>query len=382
MTTCAIIVSAGRGHRFGAGLPKQYRMLAGAPVARHTLMVFADHPAIDHIFAVIHPDDAGLFAEAAKGIDGVIVTHGGKERQDSVRNGLARARDIAPGKVLIHDAARPFISAAMIDAVLTALEDAPGALPALPVTDTLKRGADGRIQETVDRSGLYRVQTPQGFRFAEILAAHEAAAGRALTDDAAVAEAAGMRVVMVPGDENNFKITTQEDLMRAESMMTGRAGGDIRTGMGFDVHRFEPGNGVILCGVRIPFDRRLAGHSDADVALHAITDAVLGAVGAGDIGLHFPPSDPQWRGAASAIFLEKAVEFVIGKGGELVNIDLTVICEAPKVGPHRDAMTAKVAAITGLAADRINIKATTTEQLGFTGRGEGIAAQSVATVRI
>ena len=383
MANCtAIIVGAGRGHRFGGDMPKQYRMLGGEPVLRHALRAFADHPGVTRVVGVIHPDDRELFETAAHGLDIAGHTAGGAERQDSVRNGLDFAASLesggGPDFVLIHDAARPFVSADVISGVLTALESAPGAVPALAVADTLKRGVDGVVADTVDRTGLYRVQTPQGFRFDDILKAHAAAKGKALTDDAAVAEAAGLSVALVSGDEANFKITTGDDLMRAETMLSA---GETRTGFGFDVHRFEPGDACRICGIDIPFDKRLKGHSDADVGLHALTDAILGAAGDGDIGQHFPPTDPQWRGAESHIFLAHAAEIVRAKGAQIVNADVTIICEAPKVGPHRGAMAARIAEILKIESDRVNVKATTTEKLGFTGRGEGIAAQAVATLR-
>ena len=384
MVNCtAIIVGAGRGHRFGGPLPKQYRMLAGEPVVRHALRAFATHPQVTQVIGVIHPDDQEMFDAAAKGLKIAGSTAGGAERQDSVRNGLEYATQLAGGQapdlVLIHDAARPFVSHRLISEVISALNDASGVIPALPVVDTLKRGADGLVVDTADRTGLYRVQTPQGFRFAEISAAHAAAKGQKLTDDAAVAEAAGLTVALSLGDEDNFKITTEADLTRAEEMMTME---ETRTGMGFDVHRFEPGDSVRICGIDIPFNQKLKGHSDADVGLHALTDAILGAIGAGDIGQHFPPTDPQWRGAESHIFLAHAGDIVRELGGVIINADVTIICEAPKVGPHREAMAVRIAEILGLEVGRINVKATTTEKLGFTGRGEGIAAQAVANVRM
>ncbi|HSV28067.1 MAG TPA: 2-C-methyl-D-erythritol 2,4-cyclodiphosphate synthase, partial [Candidatus Omnitrophota bacterium] len=276
------------------------------------------------------------------------------------------------------DGARPFIDAGTIGRVIAACADAPGAIAAIPVADTLKRGADGRIADTVDRTALWRAQTPQGFRFADILAAHKAAAGQELTDDAAVAEKAGLAVALVMGDEDNFKITTAADLARAHRPFEGA--GEVRTGSGFDVHRFAPGTGVWLCGVQVPHDEALEGHSDADVALHALTDAILGAIAAGDIGRHFPPTDPQWKGAASHLFLAHAAGLVRALGGRIVNVDVTIVCERPKVGPHRGAMQARVAEILGVRQDRVSIKATTTEGLGFTGRREGIAAQATANV--
>jgi 2-C-methyl-D-erythritol 4-phosphate cytidylyltransferase/2-C-methyl-D-erythritol 2,4-cyclodiphosphate synthase len=284
--------------------------------------------------------------------------------------------------VLIHDAARPFVEAPIVDRVLDALERSAGAIAALPLVDTVKRAAPGgtRIEATTSRERLWRAQTPQGFRFAEILAAHRAAAAQDLTDDAAVAEAAGLAVELVAGAEENFKVTTEADLARAERMAGGAM--EFRNASGFDVHRFAPGDAVTICGLRIPHDRKLEGHSDADVGLHALTDAILGAIGAGDIGLHFPPSDPQWRGADSAKFLAYAGALVARRGGRIVNLDLTLVCERPKIGPHREAMRARVAAILGIETERVSVKATTTEGLGFTGRGEGIAAQATATVAL
>ncbi|MBU0797789.1 MAG: 2-C-methyl-D-erythritol 2,4-cyclodiphosphate synthase, partial [Alphaproteobacteria bacterium] len=287
----------------------------------------------------------------------------------------------APDSVLIQDAARPFADAALIDRVLDALADHPGAIPAIAVADTLKRAIDGRIETTVPRTGLYRAQTPQGFRFADILAAHRACAGQELTDDASVLEAAGQTVVLVEGAEANVKITTAEDMMRAETLLG--AARESRSASGFDVHRFAgSGDHVTLCGVSVPHDSALEGHSDADVGLHALTDALLGCIGAGDIGQHFPPSDPQWRGASSDRFLAHARSLVEARGGRIVHVDVTLICERPKIGPYRDAMVARVAEILRLSPDRVSVKATTTEQLGFTGRREGIAAQALATIEL
>ena len=285
---------------------------------------------------------------------------------------------------MIHDAARPFVDASTIDRVLDALDDSPAAIAAIPVTDTIKRSdRRERIADTIDRAGLWRAQTPQGFRYADILSAYEFVSDQRLTDDAAVAEAAGLDVALVLGGEDNIKITTDEDMARAERIAAGSGGaGDMRVGMGFDVHRFEPGNAVILCGIEIAHDAKLKGHSDADVALHAITDAILGAIGDGDIGDHFPPTDPRWRDARSHLFLEDAAARVRNRGGMIRHIDVTLICERPKIGPHRAAMKAKVAEICDIEENRVSVKATTTEQLGFTGRGEGIAAQAVATVQL
>ena len=387
--TDVLIVAAGRGQRFGGSLPKQYAELAGVPLLRHTLMAFARHPAVGRLRAVIHPDDRDLYDAAAAGLDLAAPVAGGASRQESVRLGLESLAEDSPERVLIHDAARPFVSSAVIDRVLAALDRAPGAIAALPVVDTLKReGADsdtGRIAGTQDRAGLWGAQTPQGFRFAEILAAHRAVAGEELTDDAAVAERAGLAVALVEGSRENMKVTSQDDLRTAEQWLRGQQAetrAETRVGQGFDVHAFGPGDHVTLCGIRIDHDAGLVGHSDADVGLHALTDALLGALGAGDIGSHFPPSDPQWRGADSGRFLTHARDLVTARGGRLLHLDVTIICERPKIGPHREAMVARIAALLALPADRISVKATTTEKLGFTGRGEGIAAQAVATISL
>ncbi|TWA93000.1 2-C-methyl-D-erythritol 2,4-cyclodiphosphate synthase [Azospirillum brasilense] len=381
----ALIVAAGTGQRFGAERPKQYLDLAGQPVLRRTIDAFRRHPKVSAVRVVINPAFRDLYDAAVAGLDLPEPVAGGASRQDSVRNGLAALAESAPDLVLIHDAARPLIDADTIDAVIAALGTHPAALAAVPVADTLKRGNGGPdgglVAGTVDRSGLWRAQTPQGFRFPEILAAHRDAAGLELTDDAAVAERAGLPVALVPAREENFKVTTPDDLTRASRALDS-ALSDIRTGSGFDVHRFAEGDHVTLCGVRVPHTQRLDGHSDADVGLHALTDAILGALCAGDIGSHFPPSDPQWRGADSALFLKHAAELVTARGGRIAHVDVTIICERPKVGPHREAMTARVAEILGMPVDRVSVKATTTERLGFTGRGEGIAAQAVATVRL
>ncbi|TAN57815.1 MAG: bifunctional 2-C-methyl-D-erythritol 4-phosphate cytidylyltransferase/2-C-methyl-D-erythritol 2,4-cyclodiphosphate synthase [Rhodospirillales bacterium] len=382
MAKCvALVVAAGRGHRFGADMPKQYLELGGRMVLAHTLAALARHPDISGVRAVIHPDDREFYDRAARGLDLMEPVHGGAARQDSVRLGLESLNNDPPGQVLIHDGARPFVDAATISRVIAALSGHAGAIPAIPVADTLKRGENGLIAGTQERANLWRAQTPQGFRYKDILAAHLAMAGRELTDDAAVLEAHGLRVALVLGDEGNVKITTKQDLELAEK----RLGGAMtpRTGTGFDVHRFkEGGDHVWLCGVKLPHSHGLEGHSDADVALHALTDAILGAIAAGDIGLHFPPSDPQWKGASSDRFLAHAAGLVTAKGGRIVNVDVTIICERPKVGPHREAMVKRLAEILGIEAGRISVKATTTEGLGFTGRGEGIAAQAVATVAL
>ncbi|MEK9753312.1 MAG: bifunctional 2-C-methyl-D-erythritol 4-phosphate cytidylyltransferase/2-C-methyl-D-erythritol 2,4-cyclodiphosphate synthase [Rhodospirillaceae bacterium] len=378
--TIALIVGAGRGNRFGGDVPKQYCELDGEPLLRLTLRAFLDHPGIDQVQPVIHPEDIDLFRAAATGLAVREPVSGGGTRQDSVRLGLESVAGTDPDLVLVHDAARPFVSTAVITRVLEALKTHAGAIPALIVTDTLKRAADGdnrAIGETVPRDGLWRAQTPQGFRFAELLAAHRNAMGEALTDDAAVAERHGLTVAIVEGSEENVKITTADDLKKAQTQAF-----RYQTGMGFDVHAFGDGDHVYLCGHRITLDHGLVGHSDADVGLHAVTDAVLGAIAAGDIGDHFPPSDPQWKGAPSDMFLAHAAKLVAEAGGEIVNVDVTLICERPKIGPHRDAMRRRLAKIIGIDQERVSIKATTTEKLGFTGRGEGIAAQAITCVRL
>jgi 2-C-methyl-D-erythritol 4-phosphate cytidylyltransferase / 2-C-methyl-D-erythritol 2,4-cyclodiphosphate synthase len=382
MASCiALVVAAGRGTRLGAPLPKQYLPLAGKPVLRYSLETLASHPGIDAVRVVFNPDDAAPYEAAARGLALLPPVTGGAARQDSVRLGLESLAAAPPARVLIHDAARPFLDRDTIDRVLAALDDAPGAIPALPVKDTVKRGVSGRVAETLDRSALWRAQTPQGFDYAAILAAHRAAQGSELSDDAAVAERAGLAVRLVAGSEANFKVTTAEDMEQAERLLLARQG-DIRIGQGFDVHAFGPGDHVWLCGVKLAHERGLVGHSDADVGLHALTDAILGALGAGDIGQHFPPSDPKWRGAPSHLFLSDAGALVASAGGRIAHLDVTLICERPKIGPHRDAMGARIAEILGLERGRVSVKATTTEGLGFTGRGEGIAAQAVATLRL
>ena len=376
----ALIVAAGRGHRFGGEIPKQYCALYGESVLRHTLSKFVAHPDVNAIVTVIHPDDRALYDEAAAGLGVIEPVSGGASRQESVYNGLEALTNIQPDAVLIHDAARPFFTDALISEIVAALDLHVGAAPGIPVADTLKRVRDGFVETTVDRSDLWRVQTPQGFRYPEILAAHKAAAGMNLTDDAAIAEKAGFDVVMLEGVEGNTKITRAEDL---DMIGLARAAQwEYRTGQGFDVHRFEPGDKVQLCGVSIDHDKALAGHSDADVGLHALTDAILGAAAAGDIGEHFPPTDPQWRGANSSIFLRYAAKLITDMDAKIVNVDVTLICEAPKVAPHRAKMRALLADLLNLEVDRVGIKATTTEKLGFTGRREGIAAQALATIRV
>ena len=377
----ALVVAAGRGSRFGGALPKQYSSLAGASVLRHAVAAFAEHPRVSDVLLTIRPEDRALFNTAAAGLRVLPPVTGGPTRQDSVRLGLEALASKRPERVLIHDGARPFPDAALIDRVIDALDRAPAAVPCLPLRDTIKCAKDGVIRATLDRSALWRAQTPQGFHFDTILAAHRAMEARELTDDAAVAEAAGLAPLVVAGSEDNLKVTTPEDLTAAERLIANRQL-DVRVGQGFDAHCFAPGDHLWVCGVKIPHDASLAGHSDADVGLHALTDAVLGAIGAGDIGMHFPPGDPRWRGAASDLFLRHAADLVGRRDGAIAAVDVTIICERPKIGPHRSAMIERVAAILGITSARVSVKATTTDRLGFTGRGEGVAAQAVATVRL
>jgi 2-C-methyl-D-erythritol 4-phosphate cytidylyltransferase/2-C-methyl-D-erythritol 2,4-cyclodiphosphate synthase len=384
MTGCAALVLAGgSGQRLGDEIPKQYLAIGGRPILRHSVEAFLRHPAVDTVRVVIRGEDKERCELALAGLALVDAVVGGATRQESARRGLESLDAAGPDHVLIHDAARPFVAPDLIDRSLAALAGHPGAIPALALSDTLKRSdaAGAMVAATLDRAGLWRAQTPQAFRYPEILAAHRTAAGLELTDDAAVAERAGLAVAIVAGSEENLKVTTMEDLDRARRLYEGRIG-EIRVGNGFDVHGFGAGDHVTLCGVRIPFGRGLEGHSDADVGLHAITDAILGALAAGDIGMHFPPSDPKWRNANSAIFLQHAAGLVAGKGGAVVHVDVTLVCEAPQIAPHREAMAARIAQLLGVGRDRVSVKATTTEGLGFTGRREGIAAQATATVRL
>jgi len=381
----ALIVAAGRGTRAGGGTPKQYRTIGGEAVLARTLQVFDRHPRVTVIQPVIGAEDIGLYRHCIPESAGFnCPVSGGATRQASVLAGLETlgAAGSQPDYVLVHDAARPFVSEALIDRVIGALEAGRSAvIPGLPVTDTVKRVApDGLIEDTVDRTSLRRVQTPQGFAYEALIDAHRGQAGVDMTDDAAVMEAAGHPVHIVDGDQENIKITNPEDFETAEARLTGARA--PRTGFGFDVHRFEHGDGVILCGIEVPHTARLAGHSDADVGLHALTDAILGAIAEGDIGDHFPPSDPQWRGAPSDRFLAHAADLARRKGGVIDHVDVTLICERPKIGPHRAAMRQRIAGILGLDLACVSVKATTTERLGFTGRAEGIAAQAVATVRL
>jgi 2-C-methyl-D-erythritol 4-phosphate cytidylyltransferase/2-C-methyl-D-erythritol 2,4-cyclodiphosphate synthase len=383
-----VIVAAGRGERMGAGGgPKQYRDLAGKSVLARAAAPFLDHPEISSVQVVIHADDEALYHAAISSHPKLLppVT-GGATRQESVLRGLEALVATNPAKVLIHDAARPFVTARIIASVLDAIEPGTGALPAFAVADTLKRASpDLIISETVPRDMLYAAQTPQGFMHAEILAAHRTAladGNTGLTDDAAVAQSAGLSVRIVPSPQWNAKLTTQSDMdaarMRFATTLPPSLP-DVRTGNGYDVHQLEPGAFVTLCGVEIVSDKRLKGHSDADVGLHALTDALLGTIGDGDIGSHFPPSDMQWKGASSDRFLAHAVALVRAQGGTITHLDVTLICEAPRIGPHRDAMRARIADIAGVEIFRVAVKATTNEKIGFIGRGEGIAAIATAT---
>jgi 2-C-methyl-D-erythritol 4-phosphate cytidylyltransferase/2-C-methyl-D-erythritol 2,4-cyclodiphosphate synthase len=381
-----IIVAAGRGERAGAPEqgPKQYRPAGGRPVIAHTLAVFQKHPAVRHVCIVIHPDDDKLLHGAiGNAASGTSVVHGRQTRQGSVLAGLDALAGNPPDIVLIHDAVRPFVSTAVIDAVISATLATGAAIPAIAVADTLKRADDSPlISGTVDRSGLFAEQTPQGFRFDHILRAHRAAAAHdGFTDDASIAEWAGLPVALVRGDAQNVKLTWAEDLKAAHRIVTeANTIPDIRTGNGYDVHRLGAGDHVTLCGIAIPHTRSLEGHSDADVALHALTDALLATCGAGDIGDHFPPSDPQWRGAPSGIFLRHARDIVISRGGTILNADVSLVAEAPKIAPFRAAMQANLASLLGIDRERCSVKATTNEKMGFVGRSEGIAAIATASV--
>ncbi|MBA3578250.1 MAG: bifunctional 2-C-methyl-D-erythritol 4-phosphate cytidylyltransferase/2-C-methyl-D-erythritol 2,4-cyclodiphosphate synthase [Sphingomonas sp.] len=376
VTTTALIVAAGRGERLGGGLPKQYRMLGGKAVLRRAVEALASHPAIARVRVVVGPGQQELAREALGDLDVGTLIEGGAERADSVRSGL---KQIDGDAVLVHDAARPFCPAAVIDRLLAPLEFFDGAAPVLTVRDTLARAAE-TLSESIDRTGVVRVQTPQAFRLAALRQAHEAWSGASPTDETIVARAAGLSVAAVAGDPALEKITSPSDFARAEEWLASRL--VPRTGIGFDVHAFAGDGPIMMGGVSIPHPRGLAGHSDADVVLHAITDALLGAAGLGDIGEHFPPSDPQWKGAASERFLAYATALIRERGGIIDHVDCTIICEEPKVGPHRLEMRGRIAAVLGVRDDRVSIKATTTEGLGFTGRREGIAAQAVANIRL
>ncbi len=383
VSVAALIVAAGRGVRSGGGVPKQYRTVWDEPVVRLSTGHFLRHPQVSRVQVVIHPDDRALYEHAIRDLDLAEPVSGGATRQLSVLAGLTALNPHKPDLVLVHDAARPFLSAALVTRAIDAADASGAAIPALPVTDTVKRvDPAGAVQETVDRGLLRTVQTPQAFRFSTLMDAHRRAAeaGRDdFTDDASLMEWAGVTVTTFQGETGNVKLTTADDFVRAEALRGG-ALLESRTGFGFDVHAFGDGDHVTLGGVRIPHTHGLSGHSDADVGIHALVDAILGALSDGDIGSHFPPSDPQWRGATSDRFLRFAVDKVAKRQGRIVHLDLTFVCEAPKIGPHRDAMRARIAEIAGISIDRVGVKATTNEKLGFIGHGEGMVAYANATI--
>lgn len=389
MAVMAVIVAGGSGIRAGGSLPKQYQLIGGKPVIRWTLEAFLSHPMITGVQAVIGHGHEALFAAATEGLHDLLQpVVGGGTRQDSCRAGLEACVARRPTKILIHDAARPFLSPGLICNVVNELDHAPAVIPGLPVADTMKFAPSGVIERTVDRSSLWFVQTPQGFQFEKILAAHARAFAEGkttFTDDAAVAEFAGMKVQIVAGEQKNRKLTTSHDIAEADREHGSRLYDslpDVRMGHGIDYHVFEKGDHVWLCGVKVSHTHKLKGHSDADVALHAVTDAILGAIGEADIGQHFPPTDKQWKGAPSSIFVAKAMELLKMRGGMLAHVDITILAEAPRIGPHVADMKTALGAMLGIAADRIAIKATTTEKMGAIGRKEGMSAHAVATVRL
>jgi 2-C-methyl-D-erythritol 4-phosphate cytidylyltransferase / 2-C-methyl-D-erythritol 2,4-cyclodiphosphate synthase len=388
MSVAAVIVAGGSGLRAGGELPKQYQLIGGKPVIRWTLEAFLSHPLVTYVQTVIGDGHEALFDEATRGLALPRPVRGGGNRQDSCRIGVEACVAEKPAKVLIHDAARPFVSHGVISNVIAELDRSDAVVPGLPVADTMKFAPDGVIVRTVDRGSMWFVQTPQGFTFERILAAHRQAARDAkegFTDDAAVAEYAGLQVRIAAGDQANKKLTTAHDVRTADKDLAARLfveRPDVRTGQGIDFHVFEDGDGVILCGVKIPHARKLKGHSDADVAMHALTDAVLGAIGEADIGQHFPPGDPRWKGEPSTTFLLKAMALLAGRNGVVAHVDITILAEEPRVGPHLSAMKAVLGPLLHVTPDRIAIKATTTEEMGAIGRKEGIAAFAVVTVRL
>jgi 2-C-methyl-D-erythritol 4-phosphate cytidylyltransferase/2-C-methyl-D-erythritol 2,4-cyclodiphosphate synthase len=388
MRIAAVIVAAGSGDRAGGEKPKQFQDIGGKPVLYHSLETFSEHPEIGRVQAVIGPTQQNLFRDSAGHLDVPPPVIGGTTRQASCRNGIEALAEWGPSHVLIHDAARPFVSAQLIDCVIEGLKNHSGVIPGLPVSETLKRAPQGRIRDTVDRQDLWVAQTPQGFSYDAIRDAHRRAhreGKETFTDDAAVAANAGMEVAMIMGAPENRKLTTRSDIIAADEIISRREHemlSDVRTAQGIDFHAFAPGDHVMLCGVRIPHSHKLDGHSDADAALHALTDAVLGALGESDIGTHFPPGDARWKDAASTVFLSKACELLKGRRGQLANVDITILCEAPRIAPHVAAMKSKLAQQLQIDSGRIAIKATTTERLGFIGRGEGLAAFATVTVRL
>ncbi len=389
--TVALITACGRGHRFGSGegIPKQYLPLAGMALLRHSVLAFLNHPRIDAVICVIHPDDIELYEEAILGLDLLNPVFGGDTRQSSVRLGLEALKEYNPSKVLIHDAVRPFVSKAIISGILDKLETHPAVIPAVAVEDTIKKYDDGKIEWTLERENLWRAQTPQGFVYQDILNAHNAFAHLNFTDDSALDEYAGIPVAIIPGSQNNFKITTQEDYERAKHIVTSlieNVKRETRFGIGYDVHRFADRvtkqNMIRLCGVDIAHDRNIEAHSDGDVAIHAVIDALLGAIGAGDIGEHFSPSDDKWKNADSREMLKIINHLVRKKGGEIINIDVNVICEKPRLSKYKETMAESLASILNIKRSRINIKAGTNEKLGFIGREEGIVVQAAAAVAV
>ena len=388
MTVAAVIVAGGSGLRAGGEKPKQYQLIGGRPVIWWTLKAFLDHPGVAHVQPVIGEGHEEMFAESVQGLDLPNPVTGGATRQDSCRAGVEAVERHGPSKVLIHDAARPFASRDLISHVIAWLDRYPAVIPGMPVAETLKLAPGGIVSRTVDRAGMWTAQPPQGFVFEQILAAHRKAKAEAtanLTDDASVAEHAGIAIAMIPGRLENRKLTTAEDIDIANRDLTTKQFeklNDIRVGQGVDIHPFEPGNAVTLCGVVIPHGMKLKGHSDADAAMHALTDAILGAIGEGDIGVHFPPSDAQWKGAPSRIFLERAMELLQRRHGVVAHADITILAEAPKIAPHVAAMKKLLCPLLRVTPDRIAIKATTTETLGAIGRKEGIMAFATATVRL
>jgi 2-C-methyl-D-erythritol 4-phosphate cytidylyltransferase/2-C-methyl-D-erythritol 2,4-cyclodiphosphate synthase len=388
----ALITACGRGNRFnqGEGIPKQYLPLAGAPLLRHPILTFLNHPKISDVICVIHPDDLALYEEAVAGLDLLNPVFGGDTRQASIRLGLEALREYNPNKVLIHDGVRPFVSTRIINGILEKLETHPAVIPAVAVEDTLKKTSDGKIEWTLERENLWRAQTPQGFLYQDILNSHVAFKDLHFTDDASLNEYAGIPVAIVPGSQNNFKITTEEDYERAKSlvsMMIPNIREENRCGSGFDVHGFrarEDGenNLIRICGIDIEFDKKIDAHSDGDVGIHAAIDAILGAIGEGDIGDHFPPTESKWKNADSREMLKTINHLLKKKGGTILNLDLTLICEKPKISKFKNQMKTALAEVLGISTTRVNVKATTTEKLGFLGREEGIAAQAVASIAL
>ena len=388
MSVAVVIVAGGSGFRAGGELPKQYQLIGGRPMIWWTLKTFAKHPGVSHVQTVIGMGHESLFAAACGGLNIALPVIGGTTRQDSCRIGIAACVGTGVQKVLIHDAARPFVSADLISHIIAELDRSEGVVPGLPVADTMKFAPGGLVEHTVDRHGLWSVQTPQGFGLQAILAAHSRALEQKLhdlTDDAAIAEKFGIKVRVIAGRSENRKLTTAEDIREADQFLMAKVNSerpDVRVGQGIDFHKFEDGDGVVLCGIKIPHNKKLKGHSDADAAMHALTDSILGALGEGDIGTFFPPSDPQWKDVSSSIFLRKAVELLVERNGIVANVDITILAEAPRVGPHIAAMRALLSPLLHIAEDRIAIKATTTEKLGAIGRREGLAAFATATVRL